>query len=427
MGEQTKTLTARDKQVIWHPYTQHKTMAAPIPVVKGEGVYLVDENGNKYIDAISSWWTNIHGHAHPFIAQKIFEQAQQLEHVIFAGCTHEPAVRLAEKILGLLQGNFSRIFYSDNGSTAVEVGIKMAIQFHKNKGQHHRTKVLALTHAYHGDTFGSMSVSGRGVFTEAFNDFLFDVVFVNLPELHESPEFTMPAIDPAEIACFIYEPLVQGAGGMRMYHASALQKILTFCKQEGIICIADEVMTGFYRTGKLFASDYVPEKPDIICLSKGLTGGSLPLAITACTHTIFEAFLDNNLRSTFFHGHSFTANPLACAAALASLELLEQPLCQENIAYLVEQNREFVQHLQRTNYGQPILNARSLGTILAFELHSDKKEYLDKVKEETMEQALEQGVLLRPLGNTLYIMPPYCITAVQLEKVYATIDKLLHR
>jgi adenosylmethionine-8-amino-7-oxononanoate aminotransferase len=186
-------------------------------------------------------------------------------------------------------------------------------------------------------------------------------------------------------------------------------------------------MTGFYRTGKLFASDYVPEKPDIICLSKGLTGGSLPLAITACTHTIFEAFLDNNLRSTFFHGHSFTANPLACAAALASLELLEQPLCQENIAYLVEQNREFVQHLQRTNYGQPILNARSLGTILAFELHSDKKEYLDKVKEETMEQALEQGVLLRPLGNTLYIMPPYCITAVQLEKVYATIDKLLHR
>ncbi|MBK5272182.1 MAG: adenosylmethionine--8-amino-7-oxononanoate transaminase [Bacteroidia bacterium] len=422
MTEQSKTLQERDAELIWHPYTQHKASAMPLPIVKGEGVYLVDEKGNKYIDAISSWWTNLHGHAHPYIAQKIFEQAQQLEHVIFAGFTHRPAVQLAETILPLLPGHFSKVFYSDNGSTAVEVALKMAIQYQKNQypnSKSQRTKILALRHSYHGDTFGAMSVSERGVFTMAFENYLFEVIFVD-------PDGESSIVDSKldNIACFIYEPLLQGAGGMNMYEADVLNQLLKQCKQHNILCIADEVMTGFYRTGKMFASEYVEEKPDIICLSKGLTGGSLPLAITACTQNIFDAFLSDDLYKTFFHGHSYTANPIACAAALASLDLLLKKECIENIQYISENNRQFVNQLKES---KKIIEPRSLGTILAFEFHSDKKEYLNKVKEETMIMALEKGVLIRPLGNTVYMMPPYCITPVQLQKVYSVIEFIIDK
>lgn len=416
------SLTNRDKALIWHPYTQHKTSALPLPIVKGEGVYLIDENGNKYIDAISSWWTNLHGHAHPYIAQKIFEQAKQLEHVMFAGCTHEPAVQLAERILPLLPGNFSKIFYSDNGSTAVEVALKKAIQFQKNhpdKYRDQKTKILALRNSYHGDTFGAMSVSERGVFTMAFDNYLFEVIFID----PHSPLSTRH-LPLNEIACFIYEPLIQGAGGMNMYKAATLNEILKLCKQNNILCIADEVMTGFYRTGKMFASEYVEEKPDIICLSKGLTGGSLPLAITACTQNIYDAFLSDDLYKTFFHGHSYTANPIACAAALASLDLLQKEECRENINYISESNRQFVQQLQGNN---KVIQPRSLGTILAFEFYSVEKEYLNKVKEETMQHALQHGVLIRPLGNTVYIMPPYCISPIQLQKVYSTLTLIIDK
>jgi adenosylmethionine-8-amino-7-oxononanoate aminotransferase len=412
--ERTRSLTDRDAAIIWHPYTQHKTAMKPLPIVKGEGVYLTDENGNKYIDAISSWWTNLHGHGHPYIAQKIFEQAQQLEHVIFAGCTHEPAVQLAERLLPLLPGNFSKIFYSDNGSTAVEVALKMAIQYQRNKAQGTRKKILALRHSYHGDTFGAMSVSERGVFTMAFQDYLFDVIFIE-PE----SEWSIVNSEWEKIACFIYEPLVQGAGGMNMYEIGFLNELLKVCKQNNIICIADEVMTGFYRTGKMFASGYLEEKSDIICLSKGLTGGTLPLAITACTQKIFNAFLGDDLHQTFFHGHSYTANPIACSAALASLDLLQKEECIENIKYISENNLRFVQQLKEN---KKVINPRSIGTILAFEFHSTEKEYLDKVKEETMQLALQQGVLIRPLGNTVYIMPPYCITPIQLQKVFSTLQ-----
>ncbi len=418
-------------------------MAAPLPVARGEGVYLIDETGNKYIDAISSWWTNIHGHSHPYIAEKIYEQAKKLEHVLFAGCTHEPAVQLAEQLLPLLPGDFSKVFYSDNGSTAVEVALKMAIQFqrHKeqeprNKEQNTRHKILALRNSYHGDTFGAMSVSERGVFTLAFEKYLFEVIF-----LEPGGEWaTLPAGRQVvngewnEIACFIYEPLLQGAGGMNMYDAAWLNDLICTLKQNDIICIADEVMTGFGRTGNLFASEQLHHKPDIICLSKGLTGGSLPLAITACTQKIFDAFLSDDLYKTFFHGHSYTANPLACAAALASLELLQQEECLANIEYICERNRHFVVELQSKIKNLPtgqagqkssIQNPRCLGTVLAFEFHSDKNEYLSKVKEETMQLALQQGVFLRPLGNTVYIMPPYCISPVQLQKVYAVLENVI--
>lgn len=420
-----KSLVERDEAVIWHPYTQHKTMAAPLPVIKGEAAYLIDEKGNKYIDAISSWWTNLHGHAHPFIAKKIYEQALLLEHVIFAGCTHEPAIQLAEKIIAILPGDFSKVFYSDNGSTAVEVALKMAVQFHKNKNDKKRNKILALRHSYHGDTFGAMSVSERGVFTMAFENFLFEVIFIDLPEGKNDNKFILPDLYSEEIACFIYEPLVQGAGGMRMYDEGALAGVISFCKQHHIICIADEVMTGFGRTGRLFASEYLEEKPDIICLSKGLTGGTLPLAITAVTAKIFDAFLDDDLYKTFFHGHSYTANPLACAAALASLELLQKKECIQNIDFISKKNQQFVEQLKTGHHKQKVIQPRSLGTILAFEFYSDKNEYLNKVKEETMQLALDNGVLLRPLGNTVYIMPPYCITDDQLKKIYSTIKMAL--
>lgn len=419
MTEQSKTLQERDAATIWHPYTQHKTSDSPLPVTKGEGVYLLDESGNKYIDAISSWWTNLHGHAHPYIAQKIFEQARQLEHVIFAGCTHEPAVQLAERILSLLPGHFSKIFYSDNGSTSVEVALKMAIQFQRHKGQGTRKKILALRHSYHGDTFGAMSVSERGVFTMAFEDYLFEVIFID-----PDADWSIVNSEWDNIACFIYEPLIQGAGGMNIYNKEALNELLKICKQHTILCIADEVMTGFYRTGKMFASEYVEEKPDIICLSKGLTGGSLPLAITACTQNIFDAFLNDDLYKTFFHGHSYTANPIACAAALASLDLLQKEECIENIRYIEDNNRKFIEQLKEN---KKVIQPRSLGTILAFEFHSNEKEYLNKVKEETMEMALQQGVLIRPLGNTVYIMPPYCITPIQLQKVYSALEMIIDK
>lgn len=415
--ELNKTLAERDQSVIWHPYTQHKTASSPLAITRGEGVYLVDERGNRYIDAISSWWTNIHGHAHPYIAEKIYEQARQLEHVIFAGCTHEPAVQLAERLLPLLPGQFSKAFYSDNGSTAVEVALKMTIQFHLNKDQGKRNKILALRNSYHGDTFGAMSVSERGVFTMAFDKYLFEVIF-----LEPNAPLALQHLRYEEIACFIYEPLVQGAGGMNMYQATWLNELICQLKQNEILCIADEVMTGFGRTGHLFASEYLYHKPDIICLSKGLTGGSLPLAITACTQKIFDAFLQDDLYKTFFHGHSYTGNPIACAAALASLDLLQQENCISSIENITVSNRHFVQEINRN---KKVMNARSLGTILAFEFHSDKKEYLNKVKEETMQLALQHHVFLRPLGNTVYIMPPYCITTEQLQQVYNSLRLII--
>jgi adenosylmethionine-8-amino-7-oxononanoate aminotransferase len=415
--ESVKTLASRDEAIIWHPYTQHKNMPALLPVHRAEGSYLVDEDGKKYIDAISSWWTNLHGHSHPYIAQKIYEQALQLDHVIFAGCTHEPAVQLAERILPLLPGDQSRVFYSDNGSTAVEVGLKMALQYQKNKGSHHKNRILALKNAYHGDTFGAMSVSERGIFTVAFKDFLFEVIFIQ-----PGSEHILTKEDMDSIAGFIYEPMIQGAGGMAIYEAAWLNQLVCELKQHDVVCIADEVMTGFGRTGHLFASEIIPHKPDIICLSKGLTGGTMPLAITACGKKIFDAFYDDNPLKTLFHGHSYTANPIACAAALASLDLLQKEECMANIEFISQRLQAFAQQYL---HNDRVRNARHLGTILAFELAADRKEYLSQVKTGVMKLSMKNGVYLRPLGNTVYIMPPYCITPIQLEKVMGVLEEII--
>ena len=426
------SLKARDKQVIWHPFTPQKYMPDPIPIVKGEGSYLIDADGNRYMDAISSWWVTLHGHAHPYIAEKLYEQAKTLEQVIFAGFTHEPAVRLAERLLGHLPGSFARIFYSDNGSTSTEVALKMSIQYWWNKSAKKRNKILAFNNSYHGDTFGAMSVSDRSVFTMAFHEKLFEVVFIDPPTTanrqsavdNRQLENSSQQWDWDEIACFIYEPLVQGAGGMNMYDPEGLNALLKECHAHGVICIADEVMTGFGRTGKLFASAYMEEKPDIICLSKGLTGGTMALGVTACTQHIYEAFVQDDAMKTFYHGHSFTANPLACAVSLASLDLLEKESCRQSIERIGRQHQQFAESLS-IHYSLFTKNIRCLGTLLAFEITQGKDEYLNKISNVITQKALSKGVYLRPLGNTVYLMPPYCMTEDELNKVYAVIIEIL--
>ena len=436
-------LIDRDKKYIWHPFTQQKNMTSPLPIIKAGGSFLYDENGNSYIDAISSWWVNIHGHAHPYIAKKIYEQASQLEHIIFAGLTHEPAVTLAERLIEILPGNFSKIFYSDDGSTSTEVAIKMAIQYWWNRSILNgewsnsnqeltatsnqqpatRNKLLAFNNAYHGDTFGAMSVSDRSVFTLAFHDLLSEVIFIDTPDEHNISSIKeMITSHENSIAAFIYEPLIQGAGGMKMYNVVLLDELLHFIRQKNIICIADEVMTGFGRTGKMFASQYLQTEPDIICLSKGLTGGSMALGVTACSENIYNAFVTDDAKKTFFHGHSFTANPIACAAANASLDLFENSDALKNIQHITEQNIAFAQQLRQLN---GIKNVRSLGTILAFEIDKGEDVYLNIISHDITKKALGKGVYIRPLGNTVYIMPPYCITSEELNKVYSVLLELI--
>ncbi|ULQ53708.1 adenosylmethionine--8-amino-7-oxononanoate transaminase [Flavihumibacter fluvii] len=420
---------SKDKEFIWHPFTQQKAAAEPIFIEKGEGSWLFDSSGKRYLDAISSWWVNLHGHGHPYIAKKIYEQALKLEHIIFAGFTHQPAIDLAVRLIPKLPGKFSKVFYSDNGSTSTEVALKMALQFWWNQDYKKRRKILAFKDAYHGDTFGAMSVSDRSVFTLAFHDLLFDVIFVETPTPENIEDLKGLIEQEGEnIAAFIYEPLVQGAGGMKMYAANLLDEMLAAAKEKEIVCIADEVMTGFGRTGKLFASEHLHENPDIICLSKGLTGGVMALGVTACTEKIYQAYYNDDKRKTFFHGHSFTANPLACTAALASLDLLEdgaltavEQLCHWNAVYLEKLK-------DAKNGSRAILrNLRQLGTILAFEINTGEDGYLNTIGQEITKIAMSEEIYLRPLGNTVYIMPPYCITAEEFTQLSEAIERIIQK
>ena len=420
------TLIDKDYEYVWHPYTHQKGRAAAIPIVKGRRAVLYDDEGNEYIDAISSWWVNIHGHGNKFIAKKIYEQSTKLEQVIFTTFTHEPAVLLAERLLKILPGNFRKIFYSDNGSTATEVAIKMALQYQQNTGNEKRNKIMAFHHSYHGDTFGAMSISERGIFTLAFRDKLFEVIFIETPNEENIAELeaTIKKFND-EVACFIYEPLLQGAGGMRMYEAKHLDALLTIIKNENIICIADEVLTGFYRTGKFFGGDFLHTKADIICLSKALTGGTMALGVTACSRQIYDAFVNDDTAKTFFHGHSFTANPLACTAALASLELLQNKKCVRQIEQIGENHKRFLKKLKRYEKEGLITNLRQTGTICAFDINTGHYDYLNNIATIFTNYCLRKGVYLRPLGNTIYMMPPYCITKKQLKKVYSVIENII--
>lgn len=416
-------LTERDLQVIWHPYTQMKTARPPIGIVRGEGALLFDEEEKQYIDAVSSWWVNIHGHAHPYIAKKVSEQLHKLEHVIFAGFTHEGAVELAERLLAMLPANQKKAFYSDNGSTAVEVAIKMCLQYWLNKGDQ-RTKIIAFNNAYHGDTFGAMAVSGRSAFTKAFDSLLFEVEFIDIPTKENIESLKSQISDlKSQIACFIFEPLVQGSAGMIMYEAEYLNKLMAHCRKEEVMLIADEVFTGFGRTGKPFATNYVQVEPDIMCFSKGLTGGTMALGLTTCTQQIYDAFLSDDKLKTLFHGHSFTANPIACASALASLDLFQQPETAENIARIKAAHATFADKIH--NHPK-IKTVRQTGTIIAMEWETgDNTSYFSSLRDKLYYYFLAAGIILRPLGNVIYILPPYCITDEQLNYVYSKIEQAL--
>jgi adenosylmethionine-8-amino-7-oxononanoate aminotransferase len=418
---------------LWYPYTQAKTAPPCLKVKSADGVWLHLEDGRQLLDCISSWWVNLHGHAHPEIAAAIYQQALQLEHVIFAGLTHDPAEQLAEQLIQHLPQPLNRIFYSDNGSTAVEVALKIAYQYWLNQGQQ-RTTFLAFDAAYHGDTFGAMAVGARSLFTSAFQNLLFAVEFLPFPETWigddqiEQKEAaaiahltTLLSQSPQRYAAILIEPLVQGAGGMRMCRDSFLQQLSQVAQQFGVLLIFDEVMTGFGRTGDWFASVRSQVSPDLICLSKGLTGGFLPLAVTACTEVIYEAFYSDDPLKTLYHGHSYTANPLGCAAAVASLKLLQQ-----NAAAFQTMAAKHLRHLQQLKSHAHVHRLRVTGTIAAMDIMTQEQEgYLNQVSLKIRQQAIDRGLLLRPLGNVLYLMPPYCISEDELTQVYDGIDQIL--
>lgn len=412
---------------IWYPYTQMKNAPEPIAISRGEGAVLFDDRGNAYIDAIASWWVNLHGHAHPYVADRVHAQLLQLEHVIFAGFTHRPALDLAEKLLAILPRNQARVFFSDDGSTAVEVALKMALQYWHNVTKKEAT-VIAMEHAYHGDTFGAMAVSDRGAFVKPFESKLFAVARIPAPVAGResaSLDALHAVLRQNQASVFIFEPLVQGAGGMRMYEPGPLEKMLELCQAYRAVTIADEVMTGFGRTGRDFASDYLPLHPDLVCLSKGLTGGTLPLGVTSCSAEIYNAFLSEDQSRTLFHGHSFAGNPVGCAAGLASLELLQSTACQESIRRIQQQHETIA---ERFATHPAVRDVRQRGVILAIEVATGRPtSYFNTIRDALCVFFLKQGVLLRPLGNVIYVLPPYCITDIQLHRTYDVIWEALNR
>ena len=420
------TLSEKDSLYNWHPYTQHKINSHFPAIVKGKNEFLWDENGKQYIDGIASWWVNPFGHSNTFIADAIYKQLTTLEHVLFGGFTHNVVVELAEKLIEILPSNQRKFFYSDNGSTAVEVAIKAAFQYHYNKGIK-KNIIIAFEDAFHGDTFGAMAVSGIGLFTEAFQEALIKVIRIPVPT-KGNEEISKLALEKAiaenEVAAFIFEPLVLGAAGMVMYEALELDKLLSVCKEKGVFTIADEVMTGFGKTGKMFASDYLTNQPDMMCLSKALTGGTIPMAITTFTSTIFDGFMSDNVNHALLHGHTFTANPTGCAAALASISLLQQPDTFKNINKINASHLQFEQHISKH---PKVKCTRVLGVIFALEIQvSEKQSYYSNLRNQFYNYFINKGVILRPVGNVIYILPSYIIDEASLQQIYTTIEQALN-
>ncbi|WP_237276861.1 adenosylmethionine--8-amino-7-oxononanoate transaminase [Tenacibaculum ovolyticum] len=417
------TLQERDKKHLWHPLKQHQTHPDSLGIIKAKGCILTDENGNEYIDAISSWYTCMFGHCNDFITTRVYKQMQTLDQIMFSDFTHEPAVKLSEELIKILPKNQNRIFFNDNGSTAVEAAIKMALQYYFNKGEK-RTTFIAFEDGFHGDTFGAMSVSGLSAYNGPFEDFLMDIKRIPIPNGTNNEAILKQLkqiVTENKIAGFIYEPLVQGAAGMKIHEATDLNEILKLCKENAILTIADEVMTGFGKTGNNFASDEVATKPDIICLSKALTGGLVPMAITSCTEEIYSTFLSTDIAKGFFHCHTYSANPIACSAALASIELLQTKEIQNSIQYIIASHKTFGERIK--NHPK-VASTRSKGVILAIDLKTNAGRY-GTLRDQLLKHFMNDGVFLRPLGNTIYIQPPYVITKEQLNKVYTTIEKVL--
>jgi adenosylmethionine-8-amino-7-oxononanoate aminotransferase len=416
-------LQERDKKHIWHPLTQHKTSAPPIAILKAKGAILYGEDGKEYIDAISSWYTAMYGHCNKYIIDKVTAQMQQLDQIVFTGFTHKPAIELSEKLIEILPKNQQKIFFNDNGSTAVEAAIKMALQYYFNKGEKKNT-LIAFEEGFHGDTFGAMSVSGLSVYNGPFKDFFLKVERIPVPTKDNlgTVIFNLKKIIAEnDCAAFIYEPLVQGAAGMKMHDVEGLNELLKICKNREILTIADEVMTGFGKTGKNFASDYLDIKPDIICLSKALTAGVAAMSITSCTQQVYDAFLDDEVAKGFFHAHTYSANPLACSAAIAGIELLASQEIQNDILRVSKLHQDFASKIEKH---PKVKNIRQLGVIIAFDLAIDMERYGAK-RNLLFQHFLDRGVFLRPLGNTIYLLPPFIISDLQLKKVYEVIIEVL--
>lgn len=415
---------------VWHPFTQHKTFGSALEIESADGAYLYGRNGRPILDGISSWWVNTHGHCHPRITSAIQEQAQKLDQIIFAGFTHPPAERLARKLLRHAQEKIGRelefVFYSDSGSTSVEVALKMAVGYYAQTG-HARTKVLAFDGGYHGDTFGAMAAGGRSIYNKLYEPFLFDVYHLPFPKRGEE-RVTLEALDQylklhgSSTAAFIFEPLVQGAAGMRTYSAKLLRAMFDLCKQHNIMMIADEVLTGFGRTGTMFACEQAGVVPDMLCLSKGLTGGALPMGVTLTTRHVYKAFYSDDKAKQFFHSSSFTGNPLSCAAALASLEIWNDEPVLERIAKI---QKAHARASQWFGARPDVADCRVIGTIFAIDVRVEKDGYLSNVAPKIYNFMMENGILLRPIGNTVYILPPYCITEQELERIYETLWRSL--
>ncbi len=417
-----KSLVDRDRACLWHPYTQMLTAPAPLPVVRAQGVYLYTEDGRRILDGISSWWVNIHGHSHPKLNEALAAQARELEHVVFAGCTHRPAVELAERLLEVLPPGLTRIFYSDDGSTAVEVALKLALQYWRNLGQPRRSKFIALHHAYHGDTVGAMSAGEESVFTRAFAPMMFPVARAHAPYCYRCPlglrretcgidclgdlEKQL-ATESETVAGVLIEPMLQGAGGMIIWPQEFLAGVRRLCDRYGTLLIADEVLTGFGRTGRMFACEHADVRPDLVCLSKGLTAGYLPLGATAATETLYEAFLSRDRGKTFFHGHSYTANPLACAVGVASMALFREDGVLARVQALEDQFRAGLEPLRRLPW---VGDVRVIGGVGVVELAAADAGYLAAAGPRLYEAFLSRGLMLRPLGNVVYFLPPYVIT-----------------
>ncbi len=414
-----------DRKHVWHPFTQMQTEPEPLVIVKAQDSTLYAEDGKTYLDCNSSWWVNLHGHGNPYLQEALNRQFSEIDHVIFAGATHPKAVELATRVVRLLPQPLQKVFFSDDGSTAVEVALKMVFQYWHNQDTP-KKRILALDGAYHGDTFGSMSVSQRGLFNQAFEHLLFEIDFLDFP----TPDKEQAILERAEqlfrsgeFAALILEPLVQGSAGMRMYRPGFLDELCALAKRCGVLLIFDEVMTAWGRTGKLFAMNYIRETPDIVCLSKGLTGGILPLGLTVATDAVYEAFLAPEKIKALLHGHSFTGSALACAVACANLDLVEDPTFFEDIDRISHQHMGFYNRIRRH---PKLADLRQCGTIIALEIREEAgTSYFSGLRDKAYSFFLEQGMLLRPLGNVLFLNPPYCVSNEELVYMYDQLEQFL--
>ncbi len=419
------TLSKRDQKYLWHPLTQHKLHPEHLAITKAKACTLWDENGNTYIDGIASWYTCMYGHCNDYIIRKVTEQFQNLDQVVFSGFTHEPAVKMSEDLMDILPENQAKIFFSDNGSTSVDIAIKMALQYHFNKQQNRKT-IICLEDAFHGDTFGAMAVSGLSVYNGPFESFLIDVKRIQVPSkenFKEVFETFSSYIQSGDIAGFIFEPLVQGAAAMKMYDPKHLDSLIEYAQKHDVVCIADEVMTGFGKTGKYFASDYLMNKPDIMCLSKSLTGGLVPMALTTCSIDIYNAFYDDDISKGLFHGHTYSANPTACTAVSAGIDLLTSNSIQADSKRITQKHLEFENHISKHTL---VKSTRVLGVIFALDMNIEMDRY-GKIRYQIFDFFMNKGVFLRPLGNTIYILPPFVITNEELEIIYKAIEDCLNQ